>query len=49
MNLLTGFTSFEQYVFNTSVYELGTGACCCSILKIKMAGGSAVLCFEILY
>lgn len=48
INLVTGCTSLEQHVSNTSMSELGTGACCYSILKIKIAWGSAVLCLKIL-
>lgn len=47
INLMTRFTSFGHHVFNTNTSELGTGACCYDILKIKNTWGSAIWGFEI--
>lgn len=47
INPMTRFTSFGHHVFNTNTSELGTGACCYDILKIKYAWGSAIWGFEI--
>lgn len=43
-----GWLVLSSLSSNSSVSELGAGACCQSTLKMKIAWGSAVLCSEIL-